>query len=140
MSKPDFVVTSVSWAANPGVLKLLASLEVPALSETPPAASVEEMNELCLLVKGGAKIQVAEQYFLQPHHAARLAFARSGKIGRVTQAQVSIAHGYHGISLIRRFLGIGFDNAKITAAVFKSPIVKGPGSDGLVALAGKDCI
>ena len=130
-AKPDFVVTSLPWDTNPAILKLLASLNMPILSETPPASSVEEMNELCSLVSGdGAKIQVAEQYCLQPHHAARLAFARSGKIGRVTQAQVSVAHGYHGISLIRRFLGIGFENAKITATAFKSPIVKGPGRAG----------
>jgi predicted dehydrogenase len=130
---PDFVVTSVSWDANPGILKLLASLGMPALSETPPATSVEEMVELCSLVGEGAKIQVAEQYFLQPRHSARLAFARSGKIGRVTQAQISVAHGYHGISLIRRFLGIGFENAKIDAMAFKSPIVKGHGRAGAPA-------
>ena len=130
VAKPDFVVTSVSWEANPGMLKLLASMGMPALSETPPATSVEEMEELCSLVNDGAKIQVAEQYFLQPHHSARLAFVKSGKLGRVTQAQVSVAHGYHGISVIRRFLGIGFENAKITATRFKSPIVKGPGRAG----------
>jgi len=130
IAKPAFVVTSVPPDANPGVLKLLASLGMPALSETPPAMPVEEMNELCLLVKEGAKIQVAEQYCLQPHHAARLAFAHSGKIGRVTQAQISVAHGYHGVSLIRRYLGIGFENAKITAINFKSPIIQGPGREG----------
>jgi predicted dehydrogenase len=130
VSKPAFVVTSLPADVNPGVLKLLASLDMPALSETPPAMSVDEMNDLCSLVKDGAKIQVAEQYFLQPHHAARIAFAHSGKIGRVTQAQISAAHGYHGVSLIRRYLGVGFDNAKVTAMSFKSPIVKGPGRAG----------
>jgi predicted dehydrogenase len=130
-AKPLFVVVSVTWAANPGLLAQLASLGMPVLSETPPAASIAEMDALCSLVRqGGAKIQVAEQYFLQPSHAARLAFVQSGRIGRVTQAQVSVAHGYHGVSLIRRLLGIGFENAKITASVFKSPLVKGPGRAG----------
>jgi len=129
-TKPLFVVTSVPWEVNPGILKQLAAFGVPALSETPPASSVEEMAELCSLVAKGAKIQVAEQYFLQPHHAARLAFAQSGKMGRITQAQVSVAHGYHGVSLIRRLLGIGFENARVTASAFKSPIIKGPGRSG----------
>lgn len=128
--RPLFVVTSLSWEANPVFLHKLAEFEMPALSETPPAESVEEMEALCAL---GAKIQVAEQYFLQPHHAARLAFVRTGKIGRVSQAQVSVAHGYHGVSLIRKFLGIGYENAKITAAVYKSPIVEGPGRKGAPA-------
>jgi len=130
-TKPLFVVTSVPWEVNPGMLKRLAGRGVPVLSETPPASSVEEMAELSALVGKGARIQVAEQYFLQPHHAARLAFVQSGKIGRATQAQVSVAHGYHGVSLVRRLLGVGFENAKITATAFKSTIVKGAGRGGL---------
>lgn len=118
---------------NYAQLKQLAEMGIPTLSETPPARSLKEMSELCALVTKGAKIQVAEQYFLQPHHAARLAFVRSGKIGRVSQAQVSVAHGYHGISLIRRFLGIGFENAEISAAKFTSPLIQGAGRNGLPA-------
>jgi hypothetical protein len=130
---PLFIVTSVPWDVNYLLLKQLAARDIPVLSETPPARSIEEMSELCQLVKQGAKIQVAEQYFLQPHHAARLAFVRSGKLGRVSQAQVSVAHGYHGMSLIRRFLGIEFENAEITATSFTSPIIEGPGRAGLPA-------
>lgn len=133
-TKPLFVVTSVPRDVNFFLLKQLAALGVPALSETPPARSIEEMSELCELVKQGSKIQVAEQYFLQPHHAARLAFVRSGKIGRVSQAQVSVAHGYHGMSLIRRFLGVGFENAEITATSFASPLIEGAGRAGLPVL------
>jgi hypothetical protein len=100
------------------------------LSETPPAPTVAEMAELCQLVAQGAKIQVAEQYWAQPHHAARLAFAHSGKLGKLTQVQISVCHGYHGISLLRRFLGIGSENATITARRFRSTIVQGPGRAG----------
>ena len=56
------------------------------------------------LAERGARIQVAEQYQFQPIHAARLAIARSGRLGTISQAQISAAHGYHGIDLIRRFL------------------------------------
>ncbi len=129
-AQPQFVVTSVPWDVNFHLLKQLAELGMPALSETPPAESIAEMAELCELVRRGAKIQVAEQYFLQPHHAARLAFIASGKLGRVSQAQVSVAHGYHGISLIRRFLGVGFENAEVTATTFVSPMIEGPGRSG----------
>lgn len=127
---PIFVVTSVSWEGNPGWLETLTAAGVPVLSETPPATAVEEMRTLCALAEGGARIQVAEQYHLQPHHAARIAFARSGRLGRVSQAQVSAAHGYHGISLIRRFLGIGCEPAEITAYTFTAPLVEGPGRGG----------
>jgi predicted dehydrogenase len=130
-NKPLFVVTSVPWSVNPGMLELLVKRGYPVLSETPPATTVSEMEALYRLVQQGAKIAVAEQYHLQPHHAARIAFAHSGKLGNVTQAQVSVAHGYHGTSLIRRYLGIGYENATISAHKFMSPVVRGPGREGL---------
>ena len=121
-TRPLFVVSSVPWDANPGVLKALTDHGMPVLSETPPARTVAEMNELIAL---NGKIQVAEQYWAQPHHAARIAFANSGKMGKVSQAQISVCHGYHGISLIRRFLGIGYENCVVTGRNFASSIVKG---------------
>jgi hypothetical protein len=56
--------------------------------------------------------------------------AKSGRLGRVNQAQVAVAHGYHGISLIRQYLGTGFENVTITARSFEAPQIKGPGRDG----------
>jgi len=128
--KPAFVLTCVSWEANPPLIKELAARGIPVLSETPPAPDVPRMAELCALAQQGARIQVAEQYIYQPHHAARLAFAKSGALGSISQAQVSAAHGYHGASLIRRFLGIGYENARITARTFRSPLVAGPDRQG----------
>lgn len=127
---PDFVVTSVPWSANPGVVRDLVDLEMPVLSETPPATTLEELRQMWSLVEQGARIQVAEQYWRQPLHAARLAFIHSGLIGRVSQAQVSVAHGYHGISLMRRFLGVSAELPAVSARRFTSPIVKGPDRQG----------
>jgi hypothetical protein len=44
----------------------------------------------------------------------------------VYEADVSIAHGYHGISLLRRFLQTGLRLPKIVARRFTSRIVAGP--------------
>ncbi len=129
-TSPEFVVTSVSWDANPSFLKALSERGLPALSETPPAPDIEGLVAVNELAESGARIQVAEQYWAQPHHAARLAVARSGLLGRVTQAQISACHGYHGISLMRRFLGIGYESPEITATQFTSPIVAGPDREG----------
>jgi len=41
-----------------------------------------------------------------------------------------VAHGYHGISLIRRLLGITFEDVTITARRLPSSIVGGPGRSG----------
>ena len=123
-------MTSVSWDANPHIVRQLVEQDMPVLSETPPAGTVSEMQALWALQEQGARIQVAEQYWRQPHHAARLAFVHSGRLGRVSQAQVSAAHGYHGISLMRRFLAVGGELPSVSARRFTSPIVQGPGRQG----------
>jgi hypothetical protein len=123
--KPQFVVTSVPRAVNPALVRLAVNAGMPVLSETPPAASVPEMIELWNLVKAGAKIQVAEQYPFQPHHAARLALVAEGRIGAPHYVQVSVAHGYHGIALLRGLLGAGFASPTVSGRNFAAPVVKG---------------
>ena len=48
----------------------------------------------------------------------------------MTQAQVSVGHGYHGVSLLRKYLDVGFENCEIRAWEFVNPIVEGPGRAG----------
>jgi predicted dehydrogenase len=111
-------------------MRELAARGVAVLAETPPAEDLSSLLGLADLAASGARIQVAEQYQFQPEHAARLAVVRSGVLGTVTQAQVSAAHDYHGINLIRQFLGVGFADVAIFARPFKSPIVEGSGRAG----------
>lgn len=124
--QPAFVVVSVPRDAAPGVITEAVRAGTAVLTETPPAADVPGLLPLHDLVAGGARIQVAEQYHLQPLLAAQIALASSGRLGEVTSAQVSTAHDYHGISLIRRLLGIGFEDAHIRATDFQAPITAGP--------------
>ncbi|GAC1652293.1 MAG: hypothetical protein NVS4B12_23620 [Ktedonobacteraceae bacterium] len=133
----QFVVVCVPWSVTPVLLSELAERKVPALAETPPAPDLGGLISLQSLIKAGAKIQVAEQYQFQPLHAARLAITRSGNLGTITQAQLSVAHGYHGISLIRKFLNIAFDCATITARSFISPLVDGPDRAGQLPVQEK---
>jgi predicted dehydrogenase len=127
---PAFVVLSVPWAATPGLLSELTDRGIPVLTETPPAPDLDGLRGLAVLAQRGARIQVAEQYQFQPIHAARLAIARSGRLGTISQAQVSAAHGYHGIDLIRRFLDDQFGPVTIRAQRFDATIVAGPDRAG----------
>jgi predicted dehydrogenase len=111
-------------------MEFLTAQKVPVLSETPIAPALEDLHRVVQLVKAGARIQVAEQYLFQPMHAARLKLIRDGKLGTVYEADVSFAHGYHGISLLRNYLQTDLRLPKITARKFKSRIVAGPGRDG----------
>lgn len=128
--KPSFVITSVSWDANLPLIEQLAARGVPVLSETPIAPSLPDLHRVFELERQGAKIQLAEQYIFQPLHAARLEIVRRGLLGPVHEADVSAAHGYHGISLIRNFLQVGLRLPRISARKFTSKIVQSPDRDG----------
>ncbi|MDB5539025.1 MAG: oxidoreductase, partial [Devosia sp.] len=62
----------------------------------------------------------------QPLHAARLKLIADGALGHISFARVSAAHGYHGTSLMRQFLGIGFEDATIRGKAFQSRALEGP--------------
>ncbi|MFL0557815.1 Gfo/Idh/MocA family protein [Paenibacillus barengoltzii] len=126
----DFVVLSLPRTVTPEYLVRLAAAGIPVLTETPPAVDLSGLYQLYETVGSTAKIQVAEQFLFQPMHAARLAVARSGLLGEVSHVQVSAGHGYHGISLIRQLLGVGFEEAEIRGEQISSPLVQGPGRGG----------
>jgi len=130
--RPDFVVVSVPRDVAPGIIVDLVDRGMPVLTETPPAGDVDDLIALWERIgrPGGPSVQVAEQYHLSPLLAAQLAVARSGRLGRPTQALVAQCHDYHGVSVMRRALGVGADDAEVSAAVFRSPLVAGPGRDG----------
>ena len=130
--RPDFLVLSVAGHATPALLAEAHRVGIPVLTETPPAGSIDELVALWNDVgRQDARVQVAEQYHLQPLHASQIAIARSGVIGEVGEARVSISHGYHAVSIMRHLLGVGFDDATITALPAVSwPLVGGPGRGG----------
>ncbi len=129
-TQPAFVVVSVPQPVAPGVIAELVSRNMAILTETPPSPTRQGLLDLWRLVESGARIQVAEQYIYQPLHAARLALIRAGKLGEPSFAHVSACHGYHGTSLIRHFLNIGFEPATVTARAFEADIIAGPGRAG----------
>ncbi|UQZ35430.1 oxidoreductase [Paenibacillus sp. PK3_47] len=122
----DFVVLAVSKAAAAPLLAELAALQIPVLAETPAAASPAEYESLRSSIAGAHLIQIAEQYPLLPHHQARSAYLQTGKLGQVGHVQVSVAHGYHGISLIRKWLSVSGTACEITARRVELPIMDFP--------------
>jgi predicted dehydrogenase len=128
---PDFLLVTVGGGAMAEVLSGLMELGVPLLAETPPASTVEGLESLWREAgRRKARIQVAEQYWLQPMQQARLAALSAGLIGESSFAHVSVNHSYHNVSLMRKYLGVGFENAAIRAASFSAPITEGPGRGG----------
>jgi predicted dehydrogenase len=121
--RPEFVVTSLPWAANPEVVAELVDAGVPVLSETPPAPDADGLRELWSRVGSRGLVQVAEQYLLMPAHAARRELVDRGLIGTPTSVQVSSTHLYHAVSMIRGLLGAGFEPVRVHAQRFTAPLV-----------------
>lgn len=121
--KPDFVITSVAWGANPGLVEELVGMRCKVLTETPPAPDLDGLRALWDHVGSRHLVQVAEQYLLYPSHAARLTLLRSGTVGQPTSAQVSSTHGYHAVSLMRGFLGTGMGPVNVRSSVVSAPLV-----------------
>jgi hypothetical protein len=112
---PDVVVVTVPAGPAQQVVAALADAGVPALLETPAAGTVPELLALHRRVEDGACVHVAEQYHLEPLVSAQLGVAASGRLGAVTDAHVGVAHDYHGLSVLRRALGVDFAEPLVTA-------------------------
>jgi predicted dehydrogenase len=129
-ARPDLVVTGLPWAVNPTVVADLVDAGARVLTETPPAPDAAALFRLWDRVGANRQVQVAEQYLLLPGHAARLALIRAGIIGTPTSAQVSSTHGYHAVSMIRGFLGVGREPVTVRAVRFTAPLVDPLNRDG----------
>ena len=128
--KPDYAVSSVSWDSNPSVVEELVLAGVFVLCETPPAPTVEALQNLWKAVGASGMVQVAEQYLNLPGHASRLAITQSGTIGEATSVELSSTHGYHAVAIMRRFLQSGFEPTAITTRQFEAPLVNPLARDG----------
>lgn len=122
-ARPDFLVTAVPWAANPGIITDAVAQGLPVLAETPPAPDLPSLRALWTTAGASGLVQVAEQYLLMPAHAARLAAVRAGIIGTPTQVQVSSTQTYHAVSLIRGLLGTGHAPAVVRAVRTLAPLL-----------------
>lgn len=104
---------------------------IPILVETPPGDGIEDIKKMWeLKEKYDGKIQVAEQYFLQPYHNALITIANSGLLGNITDCTTGSMHDYHGISVMRRILGINFENFKVSGKKFDFPVTFTHGRNG----------
>jgi hypothetical protein len=75
-------------------------------------------------------MQVIEQFHRQPLHAARLSAIAQGLIGDPVTAYLSVCHGYHGTSLIRHYLGVQFEEARIVGAGWQDRVLDPGGREG----------
>ena len=133
-TKPDFVVSCLTKAATPAATMELLRRGVPVLSETPLATDLKTLEEIrTIQQQTGTPLEMAEQYFLYPNHQARRALIEKGLLGEVHNVWMSMMHDYHGISMLRAYLGEESGPVTIHARKLTTPIVHTGGRPGPVA-------
>ncbi len=103
----DFVVSCVGSKSILDMAATLAEHGMPVLTETPAGTDLDMIRAMREKLQPDWKIQVAEQFHLQPRHSALQAVVDSGILGEVHHLQLSTCHGYHAVSLIRKYLHTG---------------------------------
>ena len=121
---PDFVVVAVNKASIAAVSTEWLARGFAVLCETPAALEEDALRALWQLHQQGAKLQVAEQYWLYPTLAKRLAAVRSGALGTPQFVRLSVAHGYHAVSLARQFLNAGQQPVRVTGRSWTERIIE----------------
>lgn len=131
--KPEFIVLAIKRGAVTDYLLRLFELGVPVLTETPPGESLEDLQRLWSgYIRFCPKIQVAEQYFLQPLYEAWHRAIEQDLLGKVTNISLSALHGYHGMSIIRWMLGIRGENCTMYGKRYHFPVTETYGREGMV--------
>ena len=93
--KPDFAVLCVPREIAKDYLVQLMEKGIPVLCETPPGKNVAELNELWTLSqKYNGRVQIVEQYFLQPYYASILDIIKQGYLGTTSSVMLSAPVSY----------------------------------------------
>ena len=118
----DFIVNCINKDDISKLSLSLAAEGYAVLAETPACTSDEQAKNLIKNFNPKYKIQIAEQFHLKPMYQAIKRIIENGIIGNVNYINISVAHEYHAMSLIRFFLNS--DNVKlISQTEFNSPIL-----------------
>lgn len=122
--RPDFVVVAVNKDSLADVSKEWLEKGFTVLCETPASLKMETLHELWALHEQGAKLTVAEQYIYYPFYYAIDQVLKKEWIGDPYCAVVSLAHEYHGVSLMRNFLREEMTPFQVTGKTFSFPTVE----------------
>lgn len=120
--KPDFVVVVVNKASIAEVSMEWMKRGFTVLCETPAAVDLETLNKLWDMHNQGYKLVVAEQYTSYPEYSALLKVVDRSIIGDPDCLNISLAHEYHGASLMRALLKVAPDmDFTVSAQTYQFP-------------------
>lgn len=116
---PQIGVVSVAYSANGQVGLMAVEAGLHLLLETPIAHKLSEADAIIQAAAArGLKIEVAEQFHRRPLEQIKLALIQSGLFGQVyTSFNDFAGHGYHGVSVMRSYLGFDAVPRQVTGQV-----------------------
>jgi predicted dehydrogenase len=116
---PQIAIVCVAYGANGQVGLMAVEHGLHVLVETPIAHNLAEADTIIAAAKQrSVKIEVAEQFHRRPLEQIKLKLIASGLFGRVYTAFNDFAgHGYHGVSVLRSYLGFDARPVQVTGAV-----------------------
>ena len=122
---PQIGVVSVAYGANGSVGLMAVEHGLHVLLETPIAHDLAEADAIiAAAAQRGLKIEVAEQFHRRPAEQIKLKLIASGLFGNVyTSFNDFSGHGYHGVSVLRSYLGFDAKPTQVTGAVRSYPLM-----------------
>ena len=116
---PQIGIVSVTYGANGEVGLMAVEAGLHVLLETPIAHKLSEADAIIqAATQRGLKIEIAEQFYRRPLEQIKLALLASGLFGKVYSSFNDFAgHGYHGISVMRSYLGFDAQPVQVTGLV-----------------------
>jgi predicted dehydrogenase len=123
-TRPQIGIVSVAYSANGQVGLMAVEHGLHVLLETPIAHKLSEADAIIdAAKKRGLKIEIAEQFHRRPLEQIKLKLLASGLFGKVYAAFNDFAgHGYHGISVMRSYLGFDAKPVRVSGSVHTYPL------------------
>lgn len=123
--KPDFVVVSVKKTEGANTARKWMDKGFVVIQETPLGLDLETLRNFLDRSKKGQRIVVAEQYTRYPSIRAILNVLDKRLIGDVSCLNLSVAHEYHGASIMRAIMGIKADaEYTVRAKTYEFPVIE----------------
>jgi predicted dehydrogenase len=116
---PQVGVVCVNYHANGQVGLMAVEAGLHVLVETPIAHKLSEADAIIAAAEErGLKIEVSEQFHRRPLEQIKLKLIETGLFGRVYTAFNDFGgHGYHGVSVLRSYLGFDAKPVRVTGLV-----------------------
>jgi len=120
-TSPQIGIVDVAYNANGEVGLMAVEHGLHVLLETPIAHKLKEADAIIKAAgQRGLKIEVAEQFHRRPLEQIKLKLIASGLFGHVHSSFNDFAgHGYHGVSVLRSYLGFNATPVQVVGAVHK---------------------